>query len=75
MMRRLGLAPQQPHVTVRGCQEDRMVRRLAIGLGAALFTLAAAGVLLAGPLTARPAVAFMPAFAAELPSVLLDLAR
>ena len=52
-----------------------MVRRTAIGLGAAVFTLAAAGVLLAGPLTARAAVSFMPAFAADVPSVLLALAR
>lgn len=52
-----------------------MVKRLAIGLGAALFTLAAAGVLLAGPLTAGAAVSFMPAFAADLPAVLLTLAR
>lgn len=52
-----------------------MMRRLALGLGAALFTLAAAGVLFAGPLTARPAVAFMPALSTQLPVVLLDLAR
>lgn len=52
-----------------------MVRRLAIGLGAALLTLAAAGVLLAGPLTTSPAVAVMPALAAEIPAGLLDLAR
>ena len=52
-----------------------MMRRLALGLGAALFTLAAVGVLLAGPLTARPAVAVMPALSAELPVFLLELAR
>lgn len=51
-----------------------MGRRFAVGLGAALFTLAAAGVLIAGPLTARAALTILPALA-EVPSALLAIVR
>ena len=48
-----------------------MARRFALGVGAIFFILAAAGVLFAGPLTARPG--HVAPVASELLSALLDL--
>lgn len=48
-----------------------MTRRFASGVGAAFLILAGAGVLFAGPLTARPG--HVAAVATDLPAALLAL--
>lgn len=52
-----------------------MLRTLALSLCAAALVVAASVVVLAGPLTANPAVSIVPSFTRNLPAYLLSIAR